>query len=792
MNDPVISDMREAIRSKGFEMKTEKTSRILSNILKTPLLRIFLITSLFVSAIFPLYSVFYIIPSFSMRLTANTEDEAVRTASYLKHLIINEKTELTTDSLSNETISEIRKLKEDFRLEKIKIFSKQGEIIFSTAPEEIGEKNKNDYFYNIVAKGNVYTKVVRKDTKSLEGRIVTADVVETYVPVLSNGTFTGAFEIYYDITDRKKEMDNLLALIYSVMFAIALILLITVIFILFKASKNILERDRAEEALRKAHEDLEKKVKERTADLSETNKLLLAEIEERRVTEEALHQSEERHRALVETSTDTIISANEKMEIIQWNNAASKLFGYQKEDVMAKPVSIIVPEKYAKAHNDSFNRFLKTGSPEIIGKSVALEGQTKNGNIVPIELSISAYKREGSWIFTSIIRDITERKHIEEERLRSYQTQTVLNQLLQTSLKRITLDEMLRQSIDQIFSIPWVSLEAKGCIFLVEDGVLVMKAQKGLTEPIKKLCRRVEFGKCLCGQAALSGKIVFTNCIDKHHEIQYEGILPHGHYCVPVVSDGIISGVINLYLKEGHCRDKKEEEFLQAAANVLVQMIKSKQSEENLQHTLNNLRKAMGGTIRLLSSTVGIRDPYTGGHQIRVADLARSIATEMGLSSETIDGIRLGALIHDIGKIGVPAEILSKPGKISPIEFSLIKTHSEIGYDLVKAIEFPWPIAEMVRQHHEKMDGSGYPQGLSGEEICIEARILCVSDVVEAMASHRPYRPSLGIDMALEEIEKKKGIHFDPKAVEACLRLFKEKGYKLTSLGEGCRLNKKD
>jgi len=235
-------------------METEYKFRILSNILKTPILRNFLITSLVIVAIIPFYSVFYSIPSFNRQLTATMEDEAIRTASHLGDLIIKGKTELTKDSLANEIISEINRSTKNFRLERIKIFSKQGEIIFSTAPEEIGKTNKSDYFQNIVAKGNVYTALVRRDTKSLEGRIVKADVVETYVPLLSDGEFIGAIEIYYDMTKRKEEQRTILARTYTVLFAIVLIFLIAVIALSFKASKNIIERERAEKALRESEE----------------------------------------------------------------------------------------------------------------------------------------------------------------------------------------------------------------------------------------------------------------------------------------------------------------------------------------------------------------------------------------------------------------------------------------------------------------------------------------------------------------------------------------------------------
>jgi len=191
------------------------------------------------------------------------------------------------------------------------------------------------------------------------------------------------------------------------------------------------------------------------------------------------------------------------------------------------------------------------------------------------------------------------------------------------------------------------------------------------------------------------------------------------------------------------------------------------------------LRKSLIGTINALSATVEARDPYTAGHQKRVSTLARSIAQEMGLPRETIDIIRMAGTIHDIGKIAVPAEILSKPTRLTPLEMDLLKTHSEAGYEILKDTGLPYPIAEMVYQHHERLNGSGYPRGLKGSEILLESCILAVADVVEAMSSHRPYRPALGIDATLKEIEENKGILYHPEVVDACLKLFKEKGFRL-------------
>jgi len=206
---------------------------------------------------------------------------------------------------------------------------------------------------------------------------------------------------------------------------------------------------------------------------------------------------------------------------------------------------------------------------------------------------------------------------------------------------------------------------------------------------------------------------------------------------------------------------------IQSDLETMVEKRTSSLRKANIQ-----LEKVMKGTIRAMAITVETRDPYTAGHQQRVAELSRAIAIEMGLPEEQIEGIFMAGSIHDLGKISVPAEILSKPGPITETEFSLIKTHPQSGHDILKSIAFSWPIAQIALQHHERMDGSGYPQGLSGEDILIEARILAVADVVESMASHRPYRPALGIEPALEEISRNKGIHFDSNVVDACLKLF--------------------
>ena len=203
-----------------------------------------------------------------------------------------------------------------------------------------------------------------------------------------------------------------------------------------------------------------------------------------------------------------------------------------------------------------------------------------------------------------------------------------------------------------------------------------------------------------------------------------------------------------------------------------------KVAQEELKASVGRLQKRLEETVNALASITEKRDPYTAGHSERVTQLAYAIAQEMDLTDEQIEGVKVAGTLHDIGKIYEPSEILSKPGILSDIEVLMMRVHPDVGYDILKTIEFPWPIAQIVRQHHERMDGSGYPDGLKGDEILLEARILAVSDVVDAMASHRPYRPALGIKAALKEISKNRGITYDSKVVDTCLNLFKEQGFK--------------
>jgi putative nucleotidyltransferase with HDIG domain len=241
---------------------------------------------------------------------------------------------------------------------------------------------------------------------------------------------------------------------------------------------------------------------------------------------------------------------------------------------------------------------------------------------------------------------------------------------------------------------------------------------------------------------------------------------------MPLKKDELFVGMLLLGRKfSGAPYTNEDKNLLHSVSSDLAARIDNASRFNHIIQAHNELQRTMEGVISAISAVVETRDPYTAGHQRRVAELARAIAGEMGLSEWQKKGIYIIGLLHDVGKIAVPAEILSKPGKISQFEFSIIKNHSRAGYEILEKVEFPWPVAKAILQHHERLNGSGYPEGLSGDQIILEAKILGVADVVEAMSSHRPYRPALGVESALKEIKLQRGNLYDRSVVEACLNL---------------------
>ena len=333
------------------------------------------------------------------------------------------------------------------------------------------------------------------------------------------------------------------------------------------------------------------------------------------------------------------------------------------------------------------------------------------------------------------------------------------------ALQQRKSEEALRQSQQEFISIfrdnpeAIVYVDEKGAILdinlrFIELFGYSLKEIKGknINSGIIHPPDKIKEGKDIDNKAISKGYVNFETIRKKK-----DGTLfPVSMSGSPVIVDGKPRGIIGMFLD----------------------ITEGKKNEEQLKEGFEKLQKTIEDSIQAISLVTEARDAYTAGHQRRVSSLAVAIVKEMGFPQDKVEGIKIAALIHDVGKINLPAEILSKPGRLSEIEFNLIKNHSQIGYDILKKIDFLWPIAEIVLQHHERLNGSGYPGGLKGDEILLEAKIICVADVVEAMSSHRPYRPALGIEKALEEITQNRGILYDPEVVDICFKLFKEKGFK--------------
>jgi PAS domain S-box-containing protein len=463
------------------------------------------------------------------------------------------------------------------------------------------------------------------------------------------------------------------------------------------------------------------------------------DITERKQAEKALRESEESFRSHLENAPDGVYMSDLKGNFLYGNRKCEEIIGYRKEELIDKNFL-----ELNLLSENSLNKAAQLLQANMEGKSTGpdeIELISNEGRLVPVEINTSVVQRMGQRIVLAFVRDITERKRVEAA-LRESES-------LSKSLIDYMHDAMIIMDWDGF--ILFANRAAAQIIDFERPEELTGHNMVEYLHPdsLQKAAEDLE--------AVKADKMGFLS------EYQLSSVTGK-HIWVESIGGKII--------------------FRNASANLVCirDITERKQAEEELQRTLESLRKAFGATIKAMSSAVEVRDPYTAGHQIRSADLARTIATEMGLPHEKIEGIRVAGSIHDIGKLSIPAEILSKPTKLTNLEFSLIKEHAQKGYEMLKDVESPWPLAEIVYQHHERMDGSGYPRNLKGDDILMEARILAVADVVESMASHRPYRPTLGIDAALEEIEKNRGIFYDNAVADTCLRLFREKRFKLEGI----------
>ncbi len=460
----------------------------------------------------------------------------------------------------------------------------------------------------------------------------------------------------------------------------------------------------------------------------------ILDVTEQRLAAQALEASERRYRAIVETIQEGLVIADADENVVYANKAFCDMVGCTQEEVAGLNFrSILSDEDFTTVLVETAKRRRGISSQYEISFRLP-SGVVRRVRVIASPLPSASGVYEGS---VAAFLDITEQKASEEALRASEERYRSLTEHLNVGIYRNTVGPRGR------------FIEANPAIVRMFG---YDSREEFLSVEVADLYEHPE------DRAVFNAKMLSAGMV-RGEELRLKR------------KDG------SLFTASVSAVAVKDEHGAVLYYDGIIEDITEQKRTEQLQQTFEKLRRTLEGTVHALAATAETTDPYTAGHQYRVARLACAIAREMGCSEDDIECIRVAGTLHDIGKIYVPPGILSRPGRLAHIEFSMIKAHPSVGYDILKTVEFPWPIAEIVLQHHERLDGSGYPRGLSGTAILPQARILGVADVVEAMSSHRPYRPALGLDRALEEISRNRGILYDPEVVDACLAVFSRRGF---------------
>jgi len=457
---------------------------------------------------------------------------------------------------------------------------------------------------------------------------------------------------------------------------------------------------------------------------------------ERKRSEEALRGSEQRLSLHIQKTPLAVIEFDTEFRVRQWNLAAERIFGWTAEEAVGRNVDFILPDEFKNRAQEIWTALMANKG----GDRSANQNRTKDGRTISCEwYNTPLIDGTGQIIgVASLAQDVTERRRAES----ALRDSEELYRRLVAAIPDIIIRTDLAGTIVFANTVA-ARLNGNG-----DPQALVGRNVFDFVAPEDR-DRAVEASRRMFDHKIGAQELRLAFATGNVVPFEVDGAVLRN-------PEGAPYGIVYL------CRNIAER----------------KRAETDLRDGLTKLRSTLKASIDSLASAIEMRDPYTAGHQERVTGLARAIAVEMGLAAERIEAIEIAGIIHDIGKLYVPAEILSKPAKLTDLEYALIKMHAQAGSTILSKIDFPWPIARIVHEHHELVNGSGYPQGLAGKGILLEARILCVADVVEAMSSHRPYRPALGIGAALEEIAQKRGILYDRDVVDACLKLFREKSFK--------------
>jgi len=473
----------------------------------------------------------------------------------------------------------------------------------------------------------------------------------------------------------------------------------------------------------------------------------------------AVQATRQRYIAAIDSTLDGYAAVGRSGAFVEVNDAMCSLTGYRREELLR----LALPDVQAGMSPESFASCFATVTTDGRARFECL-WRRRDGTPIDVEVVATSYRRDGVEMFV-FVHDITERKRTEAILRRHVrEAERARGALLSVLEDQREAQARLRESEERFRGMLEQNIAA---IFMVDGGRFLFANPRA--------CEILGYAP-----GELDGKEVLLLIAEEDRADVAE------------MMRAVLAGEVESVERNltGLRKDGGRADIGARATRALVDnrpMVlgvaqdigERKKAQEAIERYTRRLEQAMMATVEAVSAMVELRDPYTSGHERRVGELAAAIGAERDLPEESVTGLRMTGYVHDIGKISVPAEILSKPGRLTDIEFEIIKTHARSGYDILKGVEFPWPLPQTILQHHERLDGSGYPQHLKGDEIILEARILAVADVVESMASHRPYRPALGIDKALEEIERNSGKFYDPLIAEACLRLFRERDYQL-------------
>jgi PAS domain S-box-containing protein len=518
----------------------------------------------------------------------------------------------------------------------------------------------------------------------------------------------------------------------------------------------------------------------------------IRDITVRKDAEKHLAQMEERYRGLLEAAPDGMVVVDQIGEIVLLNARAETQFGYRRNELLGQKVMNIIPKGFAERLIADGTRTTAEALAQQIGTGIGLMGRRKDGSEFPIEIMLSPLESAEGILVTAAIRDITVQKerehHIKAQNwaLSAYACAALALAPARDSqdLLRAVCEAITRESV---YVLAWIGIAEDGPDKLVRIAAATGSAVSFLDGLHLSWAEDEQTGKAAMGACIRTGKM--QNMLDSETSGDYapwrERARQYGIrsvVCIPLLVENGWRGVLIIYAARPNAFEASAIEVFQHlaeqivhAAHALDQGLVIHAGQIVLENTQRQLTEALSAMVAPMVAAMEMRDPYTAGHESRVADIAVAIGKEMGWSKERLHGLWVAGQVHDIGKISIPAEILTKPTKLSAGELALLHEHPETGFTILKDIPFTWPIAEIVRQHHERLEGSGYPRGLKGNAILPEARILAVADVVEAMVSIRPYRPAIKLNIVLKQIETESGSKLDAEAVRICAALFHEK-----------------